>query len=376
LRILLLAPHPLFSERGSPIATALLLRALSELGDHHVDVLTYPEGTELNYPRVKLERLPDFRFLRGVKPGFSLKKVVLDLLMLRRCWQLCRESEYDVVHCLEETVYIAMLLKRVFGIPYVYDMDSSLAQQMVEKFPVLGVISTLLDGCERLAMKNSLAVVPVCPVLAERARTFGATRVEILYDITLLESPQKPSGLRNQLVDQGLLLVYVGNLEGYQGIELMLESFAIVAPVFPDARLVVAGIGEQNGLVRLCRQLNIEQAVHFVGPWPLGRLADLLADADILVSPRIKGTNTPMKLFSYLHSGKPVLATRLLTHTQIVSDKEAALAEPNPSDFAEAMRRLMKDKETRRTLGLAGQALVEERYTYERFLQTVKRIHP
>lgn len=376
MRILLLAPHPLFSERGSPIATALLLRALSELGDHQVDVLTYPEGSELDYARVNLERLPDFRFLRGIKPGFSLKKLANDVLMLRRCWQLCNTNHYDVVHCLEETVYIGILIQRFFKIPYVYDMDSSLAQQMVERFPFLQIVSGLLDWCERQAVSNADVVIPVCPELAERARRFGAKRVELLSDVTLLAGKAEPGGLRGRLSDTGLILLYVGNLEAYQGVELMLESFARVASEFPTARLVVAGKGDEGSLTGLCRRLRIEDSVHFVGPWPLDRLGELLADADILLSPRIKGTNTPMKLYSYLHSGKPVLATNLPTHTQIVSDCEVVLAEPRPAEFAEAMRKLMKDEESRRSLGLAGQALVEERYTYNQFLQTVKKIYP
>ena len=376
MKILLLAPHPLLSERGSPLATALLLKAISELGHHQVDVLTYPEGSDLDYPGVQLERLPDFRFLRGVKPGFSVKKLALDVLMLRRCRQLCQERTYDVIHCLEETVYIAMWLKRVFGTPYVYDMDSSLAQQMVERFPALRLLSRLLDWCEGQAVKHARAIVPVCPLLAQRARKLGAKQVVVLHDITLLKGEGKKSGLKARLGAHGPLLLYVGNLEGYQGMELMLESFARVCSEFPEARLVVAGKGSQNPLERLCRRLNIDHAVHFIGPWPMEKLEELLVEGDILLSPRIKGTNTPMKLYSYLHSGKPVLATRLPTHTQIVSEEQVALADPHPIAFAQGMRKLIIQKETGLALGRAGRTLVEERYTYRQFKQKVKEIYP
>ena len=61
---------------------------------------------------------------------------------------------------------------------------------------------------------------------------------------------------------------------------------------------------------------------------------------DILVSPRIRGTNTPLKIYSYLRSGKPIVATDLLTHTQVLSpdvarlvapDADARLPRPSPS---------------------------------------------
>ena len=56
MRILLLAPHPFYQERGTPIAVNLLLQALSGLG-YQVDVLTYPEGSEVSYPGVTLHRI-------------------------------------------------------------------------------------------------------------------------------------------------------------------------------------------------------------------------------------------------------------------------------------------------------------------------------
>ena len=59
-----------------------------------------------------------------------------------------------------------------------------------------------------------------------------------------------------------------------------------------------------------------------------------MAQADVLVSPRTKGANTPMKVYSYLDSGVAVLATRLPTHTQVMNDETALLAEPTPEDFS------------------------------------------
>ena len=58
------------------------------------------------------------------------------------------------------------------------------------------------------------------------------------------------------------------------------------------------------------------------------RVARLLGEADVLVSPRLKGLNTPMKIYSYLDSGTAVLATRLRTHTQVLDDRTAYLVDP------------------------------------------------
>ncbi|HEY3013063.1 MAG TPA: hypothetical protein VGJ36_09970 [Gemmatimonadales bacterium] len=66
--------------------------------------------------------------------------------------------------------------------------------------------------------------------------------------------------------------------------------------------------------------------MHFLGPRPISSLDDLFHRADVPVSPRLKGLNTPMKIYSYLDS----LATRLRTHTQVLDDHTAYLVAPEP----------------------------------------------
>jgi glycosyltransferase involved in cell wall biosynthesis len=172
--------------------------------------------------------------------------------------------------------------------------------------------------------------------------------------------------LKTQFGLKDLVLMYIGNLEQYQGIDLMLESFALLLREHPEADLVIIG-GHSTDIQKYqekCSRLKIADNVHFLGPRPIGQLAQFLAAADVLVSPRSKGVNTPMKLYSYLHSGKPILATDLPTHTQILDSHVAMLAEPSPVPFGQAMLRLARDRDLRTALGSAGRKLVEENFTY------------
>ena len=374
MNLLLLAPHPFYQDRGTPIAVDLLLRVLSERAVQ-VDVITYHEGRDVAYDRVTVHRIPKLPFIRNIRPGFSWKKVICDCFMFMKAMRLVFRNDYQWVHAVEESVFIALVLKWVFKIPYTYDMDSSLAQQMIEKYPSLNHVAGILNLCEGLAVRNAKVVAPVCEALSGVIEKYRPGKVVVLHDVPLAQSPNvcDETHLKKELGISGLLIMYVGNLESYQGIDLLLESFALVLNKTDRADLVIIG-GEPSDIRKYkakSEHLAIHRKVHFLGPRPIEGLAGFLAQADILVSPRIKGNNTPMKLYSYLESGKGILATDLPTHTQILDSRSARLAQPVPEAFSRGLLSLMEDPTLRLRLGMAGKMLVKEKFNQATFRETV-----
>ena len=379
MRILFLAPQPFHSDRGTPIDIDLALRVLSERGEQ-VDVLTYPLGRDVHYPGVSIHRVWKPPFIRDVPPGFSMRKVLLDFFLVLAVIPLFLRGRHQVAHAVEESVYIALLLKALFHLPYVYDMDSSLSQQMIDRYPRLfRPFRFLLEFFEGMAARNAAAVVPVCDALGEDIEKYSPGKVAVIRDISLITPASRPGDddLRRQLGIQGPLLMYVGNLALYQGVDLLLESFALALQNAPQISLVVIG-GDEPGMLKYeakAQRLGISGRVFFTGPRPVDRLAEYLVQADILVSPRISGSNTPMKIYSYLHSGRPLLATDLLTHTQVLTPEISMLAAPNPQDFATAMLCLVEDASLRSRLGQAARQLVSERHTYPILQQSYNSLY-
>jgi glycosyltransferase involved in cell wall biosynthesis len=105
--------------------------------------------------------------------------------------------------------------------------------------------------------------------------------------------------------------------------------------------------------------------VHFLGPRPVSLLPVLLRQADVLVSPRLKGLNTPMKIYSYLDSGTAVLATRLRTHTQVLDDRTAYLVDPAPEPLGIGLATLLGDRALRQRLAAHAKEYVQEEFTPE-----------
>jgi len=262
-------------------------------------------------------------------------------------------------------------------------MDSSLPMQLVERTPALAAVAPLLKWFETLAARRAFAVVAVCDALAEIARAAGARRVFVLRDVSLLASGGAPATdalaetNAKRLNVERPCLMYIGNLEPYQGIDLLLESFALLIKSAPRAFLAI--IGGKEDLIEKYRRKNaaigIAARVRFFGPRPLAGMAGLFAEADILVSPRVKGVNTPMKIYSYLQSGKPVLATNLPTHTQVLDVSTAMLAEPDPEQFAAAMLRLLENPGLGRQLAERAAALAEEKYSLRAYADTAEKIY-
>ena len=379
MNLLFLAPHPFYQDRGTPIAVDLLLRTLSERG-YWIDLVTYHEGKTIEYTNVNIYRIFNIPFVRNIRPGFSWKKLVCDFFLFFKVPLLVFRKHYQVVHAVEESVFIALILKFLFKIPYIYDMDSSLSQQIVDKYPKCAFLNPLLNFFEKIVIKNSEAVVPVCDSLAGFVEKYKPKRLVTLRDVSLLKDvrEENQSSLKKELeIGNSLIVMYVGNLEAYQGIDLLIESFALALRNINSADLVIIG-GTGSDIQKYKNKsfaLGIGDKVHFLGPKPLEGLSNYLSQADILASPRVKGGNTPMKLYSYLHSGKPVLATDLPTHTQILDSSVALLSAPSPREFSKGMLSLMQDSGLRLRLGEAGKKLVEEKYSYESFKKELNSLY-
>ncbi len=378
MKILVLAPHAFYIDRGTPIDVDILVRAMSERGDE-IEVACYHEGVDRDYPGVTIHRIHPPRLLSDIRPGFSLRKLLADVYLAALAWKRVRLRRPDVIHAGEEAAFIAMALEWLYRIPFVYDMDSSIAQQMVEKMGFLRPIAGLLDWLEARAIRAAIATAPVCHALADLARDRGARHIETLHDISQLADPdRKPTGfLKRDLGIDGPILMYVGNLEKYQGVDLLLEAFAIARQRAAELDLVVAGGDDDD--IAACRakavDLGIADRTHFLGRWPAAKLDELLVEADILTAPRIKGVNTPMKIFPYLHTGRPVLVTDLPTHSQILTPELAMLAPPEPQGFAGAIERLAGDAELRASLGAAGRAFVERNHVFDEHRLRVDRLY-
>jgi glycosyltransferase involved in cell wall biosynthesis len=381
MRILFIAPEPFFENRGTPIAVRNMLRAVGELG-HKTDLVTYFAGETVSIPGTTLYRCARIPF-KVVPIGFSYQKVLLDILTYPVVLRRLVARRYDVVHCVEEGVFLALLAIPRRHAVLCYDMDSSLTEQLTARKGMWGILAPFLRWIERYALRKSACVVAVCPALSQYARKLaGQKHIFQIEDTPVVKpkplSPVEETGLRERLsLRDRKVVLYIGNLERYQGIELLLKGFALAVRKQPMCALLVVGGTEKEVLAKkkFARSLGIERSVVFAGFVPPEEAGCYFSLADVLVSPRIRGTNFPMKIYSYLVSGKPLLATDLPVHTQILNRETALLVPPTPEGLASGIGRLLAHPDLGKTLSEKARRLVETEFSDEAYRRKVAELY-
>jgi glycosyltransferase involved in cell wall biosynthesis len=370
MKILFLAPQPFYVERGTPIAVRQVVTALCGAG-HQVDLVTFPGGEDIAVPGLTHFRIARPPGVKKIPVGFSPAKLLCDLWLGVELAKRLFRQRYDVVHAVEEAVFLALPFRPLARFQLIYDMDSLMSDQLVEKWPGLKRWHRFLFWFESQAARGSDLVLAVCPAIGDRIRPHvPADRVRVTPDAAtgLEPSVGVVEDLRATVQRDGPLALYVGNLEGYQGVGLLIEAVAQMARP-PGFTLAIIG-GDAKSIEAhqvLAERLGVGDCVRFLGPRPLANLNGYLTQADVLCSPRLKGVNTPMKVYSYMASGVPVLATDILSHTQVLDASCASLAAPDPAAMAAGLARLLADGAGGKALALAARARVHADYSLAAF---------
>ena len=377
----MLAPEPFFEPRGTPFSEYHRIRALLELG-HTVDLVTYPFGRDVTLPGLRVFRCLRPPFIHEVRIGPSVSKVALDVMLTFTAIRRALSERYDVVHSHEEGSFMGIVLAAMMGVPHLYDMHSSLPQQLTNfGFSRSRMLRGIFSWMERLVIRRSKVVIVICPHLEETVRGINGVVPTVLIENApgSGDAPVAGSGARLReefrLDPETPIVLYTGTFEAYQGLGLLFDAARHVAETRPDARFVLAG-GRPDQIESAraaARRAGVEGSVIFTGQRPAEDIPAFLDAADALVSPRSSGTNTPLKIYQYLRSGRPIVATRLLTHTQVLDDQIAVLTAPTPRDFADGILAVIDDRARGRAIGERARRLAETKYSYEAYLARTRQ---
>jgi glycosyltransferase involved in cell wall biosynthesis len=375
----MIAPQPFFEPRGAPLCVYQHIHALVASG-YEVDLVTYPFGSPVDLPHLTIYRAPAPPFLRGVQPGFSLAKFPLDLLLfLAALYRLCR-GKYRYIYTHEEAAGMGIVLALIFGCMHLYYMHCDFAQLVTGR----RWLARCLQAYQAMMVRGAHVVIAFYPEVARTARKIAPGKPIYTIVPSAVDEDLPPAmkddvaRLRRQWkLSSGPVLLYTGTLESYQGIDILLQSVDAVRSVIPDVRyVIVGGKPEQIRELRaLAEKLGAQQHVCFVGQRPREEMPYYMALASVLVSPRCQGTHTPLKLYTYLRSGKPILATDILSHTQVLTHAIAHLVPPDAQGLAQGALELLQHPERAEVLSASAKRLADEQYSWSVFLAKNREVY-
>lgn len=380
-RVLVVTPQPFFEERGTPIAVAHTLRALVELG-YEVDLLAFPMGREIDLPAVHVMRCGNPLRIRKVQVGFSARKLALDVSLLQAFSERLQEREYDVVHAVEEAAWLAAVLCPLGKVPFIYDMASSIPDELASH-RVLGraPILSLLRGTERRVARRAAHVLCSGGLGSRIAALAPATPVQE-WRFPVLEEHVPPGAAaalrrRHRIGEDDRVVLYTGNFSRYQGIDLLLEAFAAALARNPRLLLVCVGASDEEQASRYAASLpaHARDRARILVRESRSTMASWFAAADCLVTLRTSGRNVPLKVFEYMASHRPIVASRGPAHEPALDATRAFLCDPDPAGVSLALQRVFADPERALSVASAAAAHATRHFSWSRFRGLVEGVY-
>jgi len=315
MKVLMVAPTPFFGDRGCHVRIFEETRALRARGVE-VLVATYHLGRDV--PEVATVRTPGLPWVRRLGVGFSVHKPYLDLLLLVAAARAARRFRPDVVHGhLHEGAVLAPCLGRLLGRPTVADLQGSLTGELVDHgtLPAGGPLPGLSRRLERALLRWPGRILASSGTFARELVTrWGVPpgRVVSLPDGVDPEAfrPGLPADdLRGALGLVGKrVVVFLGVLTSYQGVDDLLLAWPLAAQAVPDAHLLLMGYPNEDRYRAEVRRQGLERSVTITGRIPYREAARYLGLGDVAVSPKRSTSEANGKLLNYMACGLPTVA--------------------------------------------------------------------
>lgn len=380
-RVLVVAPQPFYAPRGTPIAVRYVVTALRELGVE-VDLLTFPLGERVDIDGVRILRAANPLGVNHVAVGFSPAKLALDASLFRDLVHLLRSGDYDVVHAIEEAAYFTALTPGLRRPPMIYDMASSIPDEL-RSVKVLGssVVRPFLRYLERGVCRRSRFVI--CSAgLASTVVSAGKNIPFAEWRFPAMRPSAAPGAVAELRARLGLapemrVVLYAGTFAAYQGLELLLGGVKDLLASEPDVAVVCVGAGKEEEITAARRTLGlVDETRAFLLPRvPRNELDAFFVMADVLVSCRGKGLNSPLKVFDYLAVGKPIIANDVPAHRAVLDETTAILVDSNPSAFNEGILRVLREPFIAARLAAACRTYADAHLSWPSFVNLIRNAY-
>ncbi len=387
MRILHVLDHSLPLHSGYSFRTVAILREQRALGweTHH---LTTPRHGAAPGEQ---ETCDGWTFLRTpFRPGAwsTLPAVGPYLDEMRatsaRLATLVERLKPDVLHAHSPVLAAlpALWVGHRLGVPVVYEMRASWEDAAVDHGSTHegSLRYRMSRALETFALKRADAITTICDGLRRdiESRGVAGERITVIpnaVDVAAFSFGAAPDpALRSRLgLDKATVIGFAGSFYGYEGLDLLLDAAARLAPHRPELRVLLVGGGPQEQALRArATRLGLADRVIFSGRVPHAEVQRYYELIDVLAYPRhsIRLTEivTPLKPLEAMAQGRMFVASDVGGHRELIRDGETGTLFPagDAAALARALAKLLDDRSQWDTMRTRARRFVETERTWAR----------
>ena len=384
----MIAPTSFFADYGCHVRIYEEVSILQKMG-HEVLICTYSTGQ--NVKGLRIERAMGIPWRKRAEVGSSLHKIAFDLFLCAKASLVGLRWKPDLVHGhLHEGALIGFPLSLMRRVPLLLDFQGSLTSEMIDHhflqpdglfYSPLRRLEEMINRLPRAIITNSqharnlltgefgcdekqIHIVPDCV----NADFFHPLRDEDEGEGRALKS-------RLGIPTERKVVVYLGLLAGYQGIDLLLDAIVHGGERFAGTHFLVMGYPAASFYQRRAKEMGIGERVTFTGRIPYFEAPRYLALGDVAVAPKLSATEGNGKILNYMAMALPTVAFDTPVNREYMNRWGVYVERGNPVALTDGLASLLEDEEQARELGRRLRERAISHYSWEKAGRDIVRIY-
>lgn len=298
----------------------------------------------------------------------------------RKLFYLALKQKVSVYHFHDpELLSWAIKLKKKTNAKIIYDVHEDISRQILSKYWLPKIIrrpiSFLFNYFEKLVSQKFNYIIAATPDIKKNFKKHKVIDIKNYPVINHISRTNRWNFVKNEYT-----LIYIGGLEKVRGIKEIIQSLKFMNPKY-NIKLKLAGEFSEENFKKEVQKLEEWKKVQYLGRIPHKEVFKHLAKGDIglvcLYPLRRFLTALPVKMFEYMVTGLPVIASNFPFWREIIEKNNCGICvNPlSPKEIAKAVEYLIENHNEAKKMGENGREAVLEKYNWENESKKLLKIY-